>query len=231
MGQRRVRPGQAGHVEGQRLGAAGPHLPFERQRQLAFSRASLDAPDDRRKGAVGDGAGGTDPLDLGRFLGGTIRLDPARHGNQLDVRRGLAQLLPQRVTHDAVLDSDAPGPQAGQQGRPDCGEIVGRRFDAGPNRLGLGLHPVARVGQHRDLVAGNQEAAGLAGNPVLAVAQPEAGQIAHVFGPQAEVSVDAGLAETSAQPRQPGRTGGGVGFGPSSQIGRAWRRREVGWMR
>ena len=89
-------------------------------------------------------------------------------------------------------------------------------------RLAPGLDRVARVGEEHDLVAPDQELARRARDLVLAVLEREAGQVAGVLGPDAEVRVDAGVGEPGAQPGQASGPGRPVGVATS---GRAARRR------
>ena len=135
------------------------------------------------------------------------------------------------VAYEAALDGDSFRTGARDDFRPDCPKVVGGGRDAGFRRLRDGLQAVAGVGQHYDLVARDQEAARVAGHPVLAVFQAEPRQIAHVLGPDAEVGVDALTGETGPQSSQTGRAGRPIGLGPATQIGGGRGRGEVGWMR
>ena len=128
--------------------------------------------------------------------------------------------------HVAWLTSSAStatrrAPTDADQLRPARLEVAVDRLDPGVGRLALGLDPVAAVGEQDDLVGGDQEPARRSGDPVLAVAEDEAGEIARVLGPDAEVGVEAGLASRAR--RRSSRCGPGrsVGGRPAGAIGRA----------
>ena len=53
MRQRRLGPGQAGDVEGERLRATGPDEPFEPERQRRLGDAGPDLRQQRRERPVG----------------------------------------------------------------------------------------------------------------------------------------------------------------------------------
>ena len=88
MGQRRLRAGQAGDVEGQGLRPAGPHRPLEAEREVGFGPDRTDVRQERGQRPVGDRAGGGDPLELGGLLDRPIGLHPALDRDELDVRGG-----------------------------------------------------------------------------------------------------------------------------------------------
>ena len=171
MRQRGLRAGEARDVEGERLGATGPHQPLEPDREVVLGHARTDLGQERRERAVGDRTGRSDALELGRLLGGAIRLDPALDGDQLDVRGRGRQSLPGRVRDDDGLDGDTPHPDRGEHLRPPRREVVVHVDDPGVGRFAMGLDVVARVGQHEEVLAADQELARGAGDLLLAVAQ------------------------------------------------------------
>ena len=125
------RAGQAGDVERERLGAAGPHQPLEPQRELRLRHPGPDLGQQRRERPVGDRAGRRDPLELGRLLGRPVRLDPALDRHELDVRRGGGEPLPGRVRDEPGLDARPAAP------RPTptrSGQRAGRSWYASKSR-------------------------------------------------------------------------------------------------
>ena len=124
--------------------------------------------------------------------------------------------------------ADAPRPDRRQQLRPARRQVVVGLDEPRLRRLAARLDRVARVGEDHDLVGADEELAGVAGDLLLAVAEREPGQVAHVLAPDAEVGVDAGLREPRPQAAEAGRAGGPVGLGPARAVGRGRRRGEVG---
>ncbi len=128
------------------------------------------------------------------------------------------------------LDRHSPGPETLDQLRPDGSKVVGGGLDPRSGRLRDGLQPVAGIGQDDDLLSGNQEPAGVARHPILAVVEAEAGQVPHVFGPDAEVNVDARTRQARPQAGQAAGPGLHVRVGPADAICVARRRGKVGRM-
>ena len=94
-------------------------------------------------------------------------------------------------------------------------------------RLAAGLDRVARIGQDRQRLAAEQELARVAGDLLLALAEGEPGEIAHVLAPDPEVGVDAGLREARPDALEAGRTRRPIGVVPALDVGCRRRRREV----
>ena len=124
VGQRRLRARQAGDIEGQRLGAAGPDQPLEAQRELGFGDARTDLRQQGRQRPVGDGAGGRDPFELGRFLDGTVGLQPALDRDQLRPRRRRREPGPGRLRDESGLDRDPPAPADASSSGPAGRQVV-----------------------------------------------------------------------------------------------------------
>ena len=227
MRQGRLRPGQAGHVEGQCLGAAGPHQPLEAQREVRFGDTGQDLGKQRGKGPIGDRAGRGDPLDLGRFLRRSVGLQPTLHRDELHSWCGGRQATPDCVRHQAGLDRDPARTDRVEQIRPSRRQVVVCLELAGLRRLPARLDRVARVGQHRDLVPADQELAGVAGDLLFAIGQRETGQVAHVLATDAEVRVDSGAVEPCPQPRETSWSSRPVRRVPRGEACRRWRSGEV----
>ena len=219
MRQRGLRPGQAGDIEGERVGAVGPHAPLEPEGEIRLGRPRHDLRQQARQGAVRDGTRGGDALHFGRFLDRPVRLDPAFDRHELDIRRGRGQALPQRMRHEPGLDGHPPRPDRLDEGRPAAGQVVIRLEQAGVRRLRPGLDRVARVGQHDDLVGSEEESSRVAGDLLLAIAQGEPGQVAHVLRAEAEIGVHADRGEPVAHALDAIRPGGSVGLVPGSTLG------------
>ena len=218
--QRGLGPGQAGDVEGERLGAAGPDQPFEPEREVGLGGARLDLGEQRGQRPIGDGAGGGDALDLGRLLDRPVGLDPALDRHELDVRRGRGEAPPHRLRDEARLDRDPARPDRRHQLGPAGRQVVVGLDDARVGRFAPGLDRVARVGEDRDVLGTDQELARVAGDLLLALAEGEPGQVAHVLAADPEIGVDPGVGEALPQAREPRRPGGAVGLGPAGVIGR-----------
>ncbi len=110
-------------------------------------------------------------------------------------------------------------PSGGEQRGPARGQVVGDVLDPGAGRLAPRLERVARVGQHHDLVGRDQEATGMAGDLLLAVAEDHPGQVADLLAAEPEVGVEAGLGEAGAQPGEARRARGAVGLLPGAPGG------------
>ena len=95
-------------VECQCLSAPRSHVPFELECELMLRPADPDRGKEGRQRTIGHRARSGDPLQLGRFLGRPVLLDPALDGNELDRRSGRAQPPPQGVAHESRLDSNPP---------------------------------------------------------------------------------------------------------------------------
>ena len=221
VGQRRVGAREARDVECQRLRAVGPHLPLELEGQLVLADAAADRRQQPLQRSVGDGSGGGDPFDFGRLLDLPVPLDPALDRHELDRGGGIRELRPQRLADEPGLHNDSHRSTVGRrtrdhalgQLRPARDEVVVDLLDPRVRALGPGLRRVARIGEHDDLVAAHQEPPRVACDLLLAVAELEAGQVAGVLAPDAEVGIDAGLIHAGAEPLEPdgpGRTVGGV---------------------
>ena len=89
------------------------------------------------------------------------------------------------------------------------------------------LDRVARVGEHRQVVPADEELAGRAGDLLLAVAQGEPGQVAHVLRADAEVRVDTRVGEARPQALETSRPGRPVGLGPGGALAVGRRGGEV----
>ena len=123
VGQRRLRARQARDVEGERLGAAGPHQPLEPEREIRLRDARPDLRQQRRERPVRDRAGRGDPLELGRLLDRPVGLDPALDRDELDVRAAAAASLPRAratrspastATRRAPTDATSSGQRLGR---------------------------------------------------------------------------------------------------------------------
>ena len=206
--QRGLRARQAGHVEGERLGAAGPDQPLESERQVRLGDARPDLRQQRRERPVGDRAGRRDPLDLGRLLDGPVGLDPALDRDELDVRapprragprsrarrtrprpRRAARRPTPRAPASAPAGRCTPRRAARRAPRGAPGSCSASRRAPRPRRRRRGTGPSCPA----DLL--------------LAVAEGEPGQVAHVLAPDAEVGVDPGRREARPQTRPAGRAG------------------------
>ena len=216
--QRRLGTGQAGDVEGERLGAAGAHQPFEPQREVGLGRVrsgSRAAASASARSATAQAAA-MRSISAGSLTARSASSQPstgtsstsgaaAARRSQMACGTNPASTATRRAPTDAI--------SSGQRAR----QVVVGLDDAGLGRLARGLDRVARVGQDRDVVAADQELARVAGDLLLAVGEGEAGQVAHVLASDAEVGVDAGCREPGAQARQPSRPGGPVRLGPRSR--------------
>jgi len=131
------------------------------------------------------------------------------------------------MRQDRRLDADPARPDRGNELRPRLGKVSRPVDDAAVADLALGLDPVARIGQHDDVLEAHDELAGRPGDLLLTVGQREAGEIARVLGPQAEVRIDPSRLEPGSQSRQPDRARGAIGLGPAPMIRSRRRRREV----
>ena len=114
-------------------------------------------------------------------------------------------------------------PDRRDQLRPARGQVVIDLDHAGVGRLAARLDRVARIGEDHELVAADEELARRAGDLLLAVAEREPRQVAHVLRADAEVRVDTGVGEARPQAFEPSRPGRSVGLGP----GRALRGRSA----
>ena len=171
---------------------------------------------------VGDGAGGGDPLDLGRLLDRPVGLDPALDRDELDVRGGRREPPPDaRARRSPASTADASRPDRRHQLGPAGRQVVvrpRRRAHRAP-RAAPGSCSASRRGPTTSS-APTRNWPGVAGDLLLALAEGEAGQVAHVLAADAEVGVDAGVREPRPQAREPRRAGGTVGLGPAGVIGR-----------
>ena len=200
----------------------------EVQREIVLGGARHDPGQERRESTVGDRTGGRDALQLRRLLRGPVLLQPALDRDELHVRcRGL-QPAPYRVRQERRLDADPARAHRPGQLRPAPREIPGPVDDPCPGRLAPGLDRVARVGEQHDLAPAHEEVAGRPRHLLLALAEREPGQIAHVLAAQPEVRVDPGRLEPGPEPAQASRPGSCIGLGPAPVVGRRRRRREVG---
>jgi hypothetical protein len=132
------------------------------------------------------------------------------------------------VADERRLDADPPRPDRGEEFRPPAGQVVVAEGDPGLGRLAAGLGRVAAVGEDHQLVRGDKEAAGIPGHLLLAVGQGEAGQVAHVLGPGAEVGVEPIGREPFPDAGETCRACRAVRLGPAVEIRGARRRGEVG---
>jgi len=171
---------------------------------------------------------GRDPLDLCRFLGRAVGLDPALDRDELDLRRGRHQSIPERVGHEPGLDTDTLRPDRGDQLGPAGRQVVVCLEEARLGRFAPDLDRIARIGEDDDFVRGDEEPPGVARDLLFAVTEREPGQIAHVFAPDAEVGADPGVGEPSRETGQACRSGGPVRFEPAGQVRRRGCCGEVG---
>ena len=222
-------PAEAGDVEGQSVGTAGPHQPLETHGELGLGAVRPDLREQRGERPVCDRTRRRDALQLGRLLDRSIRLDPAFDRHELDIGRRRREAVPGRVRDEPRLDRDPASTDRRGEVRPSLRQVAVGLDEPCLGRLAAGLDRVARIGQHDDLVPTDQELARRAGNLLLAVAEREPGQVAHVLGSNAEVGVDPGFLEPRPQAAETGRAGGAVGLdpvGPSSRV--RWRGEVLG---
>ncbi len=224
MRQGRLRPGQAGDVERERLGPTRAHQPFEPERELRLGDARTDLRQERREGPIGDGTRRGDPFQFCGLLDRSIGLEPALDRHELDVRGGCRQPLPCGMRHEPGLDADAAGTDRPGELRPAVGQVAVGLEEARVRCLTPGLDRVARIGQDHQLVLRDEELPGVPGGLLLALRERESRQVAHVLASDAEVGIDTGVGEPSAQAAESGRSRQTIGLGPGVPL------RRVGWL-
>ncbi len=228
MGQGRLRSGQAGDVEGERLRPASPDVPFERERERGFGDARGDLRQKRGERPVGDGTGGGDPLELGGLLRCPVGLDPALDRHEVDVRCGSREEPPHRVADEACLDRHPPRPDRCHDLRPAGRQVAIRLAQPRVRRLPASLDRVPAIGEDDSLLGTDDELTGDAGDLLLALAEGETGQVAHVLPPDPEVGVDAGGRESGTDAIQASRTGDAIRLDPALSNGSSRRTGEIG---
>jgi hypothetical protein len=224
---RRVRPGEAGRIERDCLGTAGPEEPLEIESEVPLGRAGPDLWQECRQGSVGDPTCRGNSFDLARLLDRPIRLDPALDGDELDVRRGALEASPHGVREHSGLDPHSARTNGGDELRPGLGEIARTVDDAAVGHRAPGLDGVARVGKHNNLIWDDEELAGRSRDLLLARSEREPGEVPHVLRAQPEIGVDAGSLEPIPEARETSRSCRLIGLEPASVIGRRGRRGKV----
>ena len=146
--QRRLRPGQAGDVERERLGATGPHQPLEAEREVRLGHAGPDLGEQRRQCPVGDRAGRARSARSRRapWSPGRPRSSPRPGRARRPVRRP-------RAGSQTACETN-PASTATRRAPTDAissGQRLGRSWyasnDPGLGRLAAGLDRVARIGR------------------------------------------------------------------------------------
>ena len=226
--QGRLGPGQAGDVEGERLRATGPDQPLEPQRQRRLGHAGPDLREQGRERPVADRTGRRDALDLRRapWSPGPPRPSPrpARAPRPAPPRR--ADPTPRAGSTPASM-AIRFAPDRRDQLRPARRQVAIDVDQAGVRGLAAGLDRVPRVGEQHQVVPADEELARRAGDLLLAVAQGEARQVAHVLRADAEVRVDIRIGEARAQALETSRPGSSVGLGPGGPLAVGRRGGEV----
>ena len=127
--QSRLRARQTCDLEGQRLGAVGPHQPLEAKRERGLGHAWPDLREQRGERPVGDRARRCDPLELRGLLRRPVGLDPALDRYQLDIGCGGRQLRPGRLWHEGGLDPDALRAHRRDELRPSRRQVAVHGLD------------------------------------------------------------------------------------------------------
>ncbi len=227
VGQRRLRPREGGHVERERLGPALSHEDLQAPGEEGLGHARPDLREEDGQGSIGHGRGRGDPLHLGRLLDGPVLVDPGVRRDQLHVGRRGGQRLPERVGHVPGRHRDPARPDGRQKRRPVGREVACQLLEPRAGGFSAALERVPRVGEDDDLVGRHEEAAGLAGHLLFALAQHHPREVADLLAPDAEVGVDAGLGEAGPQPGEAHRTRRAVGLLPGAPTSGPRRAREV----
>ena len=242
VGQGRLGPGQAGDVEGQAVGAAGPDQDLEPPGKLGLGHARLGSPGavppapdrrrcrPRRPVRARPAPSSPDRLRSSRSPGWPSGPGSAAPTSSMPGAE-FGEVGPGRVAQVARLDRHPARAKRRDDLRPALPEVAVDRLDPGVGGLAAHLERVAAVGKDDQVVwhrRPDDEPARVAGDLLLAVAEDQASQVAAVLGPDAEVGVDARRRHPRPQSRQPRRPGRSIGLGPAGPVGRARNRREVG---
>ena len=132
-----------------------------------------------------------------------------------------ASRVPERVRDEARLDRDAPRADRRHELRPARRQVAVRPRRAARRAPRGG--PGSCSGESARTTTSSPPTRNwpeIAGDLLLALAEGEAGQVAHVLAPDAEVGVDAGAREARPEAGEAGRAGGPVGLDPAGAIGR-----------
>ncbi len=202
--------------------------PSSCQRELVLGHARPDCRQQRCKRAIGDGAGRGNPLQLRRLLDRPVRLHPAFDRHEIHLGRRSGELGPERMADEPRFHADPPRPEGAQQFWPAGREVVRDRLDAGAQRVAAGLDGVSAVGEHHDLVAADEELPRVPGDLLLAIAEHEAGQVAHVLAPDPEVRVQAVFGQAQPHPMKSLRPARPIGIVPAGECRGVRRGREIG---
>ena len=131
--QRRLRTGQAGDVERQRLGAAGPDQPLQAKREVALGRrpARMSGSSVARARSATAQAAAIRSISAGSFVARSASIQPSIGTSSTSGRRS-REPVPHGVRDEPGLDPDPPRPERARRGRASATGGRRRRPRAGP---------------------------------------------------------------------------------------------------